>query len=232
MPRPCPRSRTPDAGLLIRVKICGLNNAEGLDAAVEACADWVGYNFFERSPRFVTPAQAAAFSDHVLGGPKRVGLFVNPTDAAIADTLDIFKLDVLQIYAPAGRAMEIRGTFNLPVWRSVHVTTVADLPTDTDEDSFVIEPRPPAGATRPGGNAVNMDWSVLAGWSVPRPWLLAGGLRPGNVVEAIRASGAEAVDVSSGVESAPGVKSPELIREFIRLARLPGAGESGAAPPT
>ena len=222
----------PDAGPLIRVKICGLNDAEGLNAAVEAGADWVGYNFFERSPRFVTPAQAAAFSKHVSGGPKRVGLFVNPTDAAIADTLSTFKLDVLQIYAPAGRAVEIQGMFGLPVWRSVHVTTAADLPTDTGEDGFVIEPRPPAGATRPGGNAVNMDWSVLAGWSAPRPWLLAGGLRPGNVVEAIRASGAGSVDVSSGVESAPGVKSPELIREFIRLARLPDAGESGAAPPT
>lgn len=222
----------PDAGPLIRVKICGLNDAEGLDAAADAGADWVGYNFFERSPRFVTPAQAAAFSDHVVGGPKRVGLFVNPTDAAIADTLDMFKLDVLQIYAPVGRALEIQGMFGLPVWRSVHVTTAADLPTDTGEDGFVIEPRPPAGATRPGGNAVNMDWSVPAGWPAPRPWLLAGGLRPGNVVEAIRASGAGSVDVSSGVESAPGVKSPGLIREFIRLARSLGTGESGVAAST
>jgi len=216
---------------LIKVKICGLNDASGLNAAVAAGADWVGYNFFERSPRFVTPAQAAAFSKPVHGGPKRVGLFVNPTDAAIADTLDIFELDVLQIYAPASRVAEIRRRFGLPVWRAVHVATMADLPPEASEDGFVIEPRPPIGATRPGGNAVSLDWSMLAGWPAPRPWLLAGGLRPDNVGEAIRASGTTAVDVSSGVESAPGVKSPEMICEFIRLARLPDAVESGAAEP-
>lgn len=200
-----------------------MNDADGLDAAVDAGADWVGYNFFEKSPRFVTPSKAAAFAAHVSGGPKRVGLFVNPTDTAIAETLREFGLDVLQIYAPVPRVAQIRARFGIPVWRSVHVTVAGDLPESEGEDGFVVEPRPPAGATRPGGNAVSLDWSILAGWSAPLPWLLAGGLRPDNVAQAIRASGATAVDVSSGVESAPGVKSPDLIREFIRLARLPSA---------
>lgn len=217
----------------MHVKICGLNDAAGLDAAVEAGADWVGFNFFEKSPRYVTPEQVAAFSAHVSGGPKRVGLFVSPTDAAIAETLRVIGLDVLQIYAPVPQIAAIRARFGLPVWRSVHIAGPGDFPDDEGEDGFVVEPRPPAGATRPGGNAVSLDWSVLAGWSAPLPWLLAGGLRPDNVAQAIEASGAEAVDVSSGVELAPGVKSPGLIREFIRRARLPiardGAGSGVAA---
>ncbi len=211
-----------------------MNDAAGLDAAVEARADWIGYNFFEKSPRYVTPEQVATFSAHVSGGPKRVGLFVSPTDTAIAETLRVIGLDVLQIYAPAPRVVEIRERFGIPVWRSVHVTVAGDLPGDEGEDGFVVEPRPPKDATRPGGNAVSLDWSVLAGWSAPLPWMLAGGLRPDNVAQAIRASGTQAVDVSSGVEIAPGVKSPALIREFIRRARLPivpgGAGSGAAAP--
>lgn len=217
---------------MIAVKICGLTDVACVVAAAEAGADWLGFNFFERSPRFLTPAHAAMLSAHMPPGPKRVGLFVDPDDAWIAETLRVVDLDVLQIYAPVARVAEIRERFELPVWRSVAVAERADLPDAGDADGYVIEPRPPAGATRPGGNAVALDWSVLAGWVAPQHWLLAGGLRPDNVAEAIRASGAVAVDVSSGVETAPGVKSPDLIRAFIRRARaprLPALAESASA---
>ncbi len=216
---------------MIGVKICGLNDAAGVEAALAGGAGWIGLNFFDRSPRHVTPAQAASLVSGLPPTPLRVGLFVDPADSALADTLRAVKLDVLQIYAPAARLADIRARFGVPVWRSVHVTVAADLPADAGEDGFVIEPRPPAGATRPGGNAAVMDWSLLAGWRAPKPWLLAGGLRPDNVAAAIAASGATAVDVSSGVESAPGVKSPALIRAFIAAARSSPLAAPAAASP-
>lgn len=205
---------------MIRVKICGLNDATGFDAAVAAGADWVGFVFFPPSPRAVTPAQAAALSARHAGGALRVGLFVDPADADIAAALAEIRLDVLQLYAPPARVAEVRARFGVAVWRAVGVTTVAELPADvTGVDGLVIEPKPPEGATRPGGNAVSLDWTMLAGWRAPAPWLLAGGLAPDNVAAAIVASGATAVDVSSGVERARGVKDPALIRAFIMAAR-------------
>jgi phosphoribosylanthranilate isomerase len=204
----------------VGVKICGLNEPEAFDAAVASGADWIGFNFFPPSPRFVTPGQAAILSARTRGGPRRVGLFVDPTDAALAETLAEIPLDALQIYAAPERASEIRRRFGRNVWHAVGIATAADLPRAADGfDGFIIESKPPKGATRPGGNALAIDWTLTAGWSAPKPWLLAGGLTPANVVEAIRASGATAVDVSSGVERAPGIKDPELIRAFIQAAR-------------
>ena len=167
----------------------------------------------------VTPREAAGLAARVGVGTRTVGLFVDPADDDIAAVLDAVKLDVLQLYAPQGRIDEVRAQFGLPVWRSVPVSAAADLPGTPGADAILVEPRPPPGATRPGGNAVALDWSMLAGWQPGCPWLLAGGLRPDNVAAAIHASGAVAVDVSSGVESARGVKSPDLIRRFIRAAR-------------
>ena len=205
---------------MIRVKICGVNDASAFDTAVEAGADWVGFVFFQRSPRALTPTEAGALSARHQGGPARVGLFVAPTDADVADVLAAVKLDVLQLYADAPRAAALRARFGLPVWRAVGVTDAADLPSEAaGADAFVVEPKPPPGATRPGGNAVALDWSLPAGWRAPAPWLLAGGLTPKNVAAAIRASGAEAVDVSSGVERSRGVKDPALIRAFVAAAR-------------
>jgi phosphoribosylanthranilate isomerase len=213
---------------VIRVKICGVNSQTAFDTAVAARADWVGFVFFPRSPRVVTPAAAAALSARHDGGPARVGLFVAPTDAEIADVLGIVRLDLLQLYVDARRAAEVRARFGLPVVRAVGVTSPADLPTDAGGvDGLVIEPKPPDGATRPGGNALALDWSMLAAWRAPSPWLLAGGLTVDNVAAAISASGATAVDVSSGVESERGVKDPALIRAFVAAAR---AGSDQALP--
>ena len=202
----------------MKVKICGINDAASFDTVIEAGADWVGFVFFPPSPRYITPEAAAALSARAPGGPPRVGLFVNPTAEQIAATLDVIRLDVLQLYGADTGAMRAR--FGLPIWRAVGVDSPADLPTDSHgADRLLIEAKPPPDATRPGGNAVSFDWTLLRGWKSPVPWVLAGGLTPANVAAAIRETGAEAVDVSSGVEKAKGVKDPALIRAFIANAR-------------
>jgi phosphoribosylanthranilate isomerase len=216
---PSSDGRSSDRATDICVKICGINDPIAFDTAIAACADWVGFNFFPPSPRHVTPAEAAALSRRSPGGPPRVGLFVNPTPEAIATTLDVVRLDILQIYgAPDLPGLHAR--FGLPIWQAVGVTTAADLPGTCDgADMLVMEAKPPPGATRPGGNALRFDWSLLRGWTAPVPWILAGGLTVDNVAEAIRATGALAVDVSSGVERTRGIKDPALIRAFIDNAR-------------
>ncbi len=205
---------------MIRVKICGINDPAAFDTAIEAGADWIGFVFFPPSPRFVTPAVAADLSRRLAGGPPRVGLFVQPTLAAIEAVLDHLKLDILQIYGVVDDLPAIRARFGLPVWRACGVSTPADVPDDPHgADGLVLEAKPPAGADRPGGNATAFKWSILKGWQAPVPWLLAGGLTPDNVATAIREAGAAAVDVSSGVERTKGVKDPALIRAFVSAAR-------------
>jgi len=209
---------------MIRVKICGVNSPAAADAAADA--DWAGYVFFARSPRYVSADMAASLAARHPQGPARVGLFVEPSDAEIAAVLAALRLDVLQVYASPARVADLAARFGLPVWRAVGVAAAADLPATAGAASaLLIEARPPAHATRPGGNATALDWSILSGWTPDYPWLLAGGLRPDNVAHAIAASGAVAVDVSSGVEDSPGQKSPALIRAFIAAAR------SAAVPP-
>ncbi len=205
---------------MTKIKICGLNDAAGFDAAVAVGAEYIGLNFFPPSPRYVAPADAAALSARHPGGPLRVGLFVKPEDAEIAAVLAALQLDMLQLYVSAERARDIRARFGLPVWRAVGVTAAADLPDDPEgADGLLIEPKAPADASRPGGNAISMDWSLLDGWRAPCDWMLAGGLTPGNVAAAIRATGAPCVDVASGVERARGVKDPALIAAFAAAAR-------------
>ncbi len=202
------------------VKICGIKDPVAFDTAVEAGADWIGFNFFPPSPRFVTPQAAAELSARMTGGPTRVGLFVEPDDAAIADVLSRVRLDILQIYGAHDRLKVIRQNSGLPIWRAVGVSNASDLPTSgLEADRLLLEAKPPAGADRPGGNATTFDWDVLRGWTAPAPWILAGGLTPDNIATAIRQTGASAVDVSSGVESRKGVKDPALIRAFVAAAK-------------
>jgi phosphoribosylanthranilate isomerase len=211
----------------IQVKICGVNSPAAFDAVVEGAADYLGFVFFERSPRCVTPAQAASLSARHAGGPKRVGLFVGPDAKTVQAVLDRLQLDILQLYGSAVLCRDIQARFALPAWRAIGVAEPAELPGDAQGlAGFVIEAKAPAGATRPGGNATALDWDLLAGWKAPGFWLLGGGLRPDNVACAIRQSAAPAVDVSSGVESAPGEKSPALIRKFI--ASVKNAGQPAA----
>jgi phosphoribosylanthranilate isomerase len=205
---------------VIRVKICGINDSAGFDAAVQAGADWLGFVFFPPSPRYVTAARAAELSARHPGGPPRVGLFVDPAEDAIAAVLAEMRLDILQLYGQIPDIAKLRTRFGLPIWRAVGVETQTDLPTDSrGADCLLLEAKPPPAATRPGGNAVSFDWSAMRGWTAPCPWMLAGGLTPANVAEAIRETGASAVDVSSGVERSKGVKDVALIEAFIANAR-------------
>ncbi len=203
----------------VAVKICGVTDAAALEAASEAGADWIGLVFFPPSPRFLTPEAAACLLAE-RGHPDPVGLFVDPRPDDVARVLDRVPLAALQVYASVSDAALLRARFGLPVWRSLGVSARADLPQAAGEaDRLVLEAKPPGEATRPGGNARRFDWSVLAGWQPPGPWMLAGGLNPANVAEAVRVTRAPAVDVSSGVEHAPGQKNPALVRAFIVAAR-------------
>jgi phosphoribosylanthranilate isomerase len=205
---------------MTRVKICGINDAASFDTVVAEAADYVGFVFFPPSPRYVTPEQAAELSARHKGGPQRVALFVDPTDTAVDAVIAALHPDILQIYTNPDRATEIRTRTGLPVWRAMGVAAQADLPREaTGIDALLIEAKPPKDATRPGGNALSFDWSILRNWQPGFDWVLAGGLNPSNVGAAVRISRAPVVDVSSGVESAPGVKSPDLIRAFIEAAR-------------
>ncbi len=205
----------------MQVKICGINTDAAFDAVVEAGADYLGFVFFPPSPRAVTPAQAASLAARHAGGPVRVGLFVQPDDATIAAALAALPLAALQLHGVnPERERAIRTQFQIPVWRAVGVATQEDLPNSAGAaDLLLLDAKAPKGATRPGGNAATFDWSLLAHWSAPCRWMLAGGLTPDNVAEAIRLTGTTGVDVSSGVESAPGVKDPARIRAFIAAAR-------------
>jgi phosphoribosylanthranilate isomerase len=207
------------------VKICGISTPGALRVAAEAGADFVGFVFFPPSPRAVTPAQAGALSASLEGGPRRVGLFVDPKDELIEAVLATTPLDILQLHgceAP-GRVAEIRATFGLPVMKAIGIATEADL-AQIDAfsgvaDRLLLDAKPPPEATRPGGNAEAFEWRLARLKAIPVPWLLAGGLTPSNVAEAITVSGAPGVDVSSGVEGSRGVKDETLIRDFLRAVR-------------
>ncbi|MBV8592650.1 MAG: phosphoribosylanthranilate isomerase [Acetobacteraceae bacterium] len=204
----------------VKVKICGVNSAPVIEAAAAAGADWIGFVFFPPSPRAVSPALAAELAARADPGPGRVGLFVAPSEDEVAAVLRQVRLDALQIYGPAPTLAQLRARFGLPVWRAVAVGCAGDPPADAGgADRLVLDAKPPADASRPGGNAEPFDWSVLRGWKAPVPWILAGGLTAANVAQAIGVTGAQAVDVSSGVETAPGLKDPKLIRAFIGAAR-------------
>lgn len=204
----------------VGVKICGLTEERGLDACLEYGADWIGLNFFAKSPRYVTPMRAAELARRTSGtGSVCVGLFVEPTDAEVTEVLDAVPLDVLQLYTSPEKAVALARTFGKEVWLSCPVSSRADLPAQCDVQRLVIESRAPKDASRPGGNGLTLPWDVTAGWKAPAPWILAGGLTPENVAQAVRMSDAPAVDVASGVESAPGIKDPAAVKRFIERAR-------------
>jgi phosphoribosylanthranilate isomerase len=209
----------------VLVKICGIKDLAALDAARQAGADMVGFVFFPPSPRAVTAIQAGELARSYGLGPKRVGLFVAPDDAMLAATLAEVPLDILQLqgHETPARAGDIRARFGKPVMKALGIASKEDLarlPDYADQvDYFLLDARPPPGSALPGGNALAFDWALMKGEKPPRPWLLAGGLTPANVVQAITTSGAPGVDVSSGVERARGVKDPAAIAAFIAAAK-------------
>lgn len=208
-----------------RVKICGLRDAVMLDAAVQAGAAYVGLVFFEKSPRNVTLAQAAALAAMVPAGVAKVALVVDADDAQLDALLAQVPVDILQLHGaetPA-RVTAVKARYGLPVMKAVGVAGPDDLAAldayAQVADQLLVDAKPPKGADLPGGNGLAFDWRLIAGRRWPVPWMLAGGLTPANVAQAVELTGARQVDVSSGVESAPGVKDAELIAAFCAALR-------------
>jgi len=209
----------------LTVKICGLSTEETLDAALAAGADMVGFVFFPRSPRFVTTEVAARLADRARGRAEIAALAVDMDDAELGAVIDAVAPDWLQLHGreTAERVADIRRRFKRRTMKAIGVGAAADLAAAESyaavADMLLIDAKPPKDATRPGGNGQTFDWRIVRGFAPAVPYLLSGGLTPANVAEAIRITGATGVDVSSGVESAPGRKDPALIRAFIANAR-------------
>ena len=207
-----------------RTKICGLTTPETVIAAAEAGAAYVGFVFFGKSPRNVTIPEAAALSRAVPPGVAKVALVVDAQDAFLQELTDAVGLDMLQLHGgeSVARVADVRQRFGLPVMKAVGVADESDLEAvqayGAVADQLLIDAKPPSGADLPGGNGLSFDWRLIAGRRIACPWMLAGGLTPQNVAEAIALTGARQVDVSSGVESAPGVKDIAAIRAFIEAA--------------
>ena len=210
----------------IRVKICGMKTRADMEAAASAGAAYVGLNFFAKSARSVSIAQAAALASEAPVGLAKVGLVVNPTDSDLDAITGSVPLDMIQLHGQESveRVAEIKSRYGLPVMKVIGVAEAADLaPIDLYAqvaDQIMIDAKAPKGAKLPGGNGVAFDWQLLAGkkyWQAP--WMLAGGLTPENVAEAIRKTGARQVDVASGVETAPAQKDADLMRAFVEAAQ-------------
>lgn len=207
----------------IRVKICGLRTAEDVAFAADAGASYVGLVFYPRSPRFLTVDAAREAALGAPAGVAKVGLVVNASDADLDAILARVPLDMLQLQGqetPA-RVAEVRVRYGLPVMKAFGIGDLADLAQIGGfagvADQVLVDAKPPRDGL-PGGNGTSFDWGLIAGYRWPLPWLLAGGLTETTVAEAIRLTGATQVDVSSGVESAPGVKDRGRIAGFIRAA--------------
>ena len=207
-----------------RVKICGLSTPESLNAAVSAGAAYVGFVFFEKSPRNISIDTARELAIEVPLGVGKVALTVNATDADLQAITDAVPLDFLQLHGSETpeRVAEVKSRFGLPVMKAIGIADAPDLD-KIDQyvgvaDQLLIDAKPPKHSDIPGGNGISFDWRLIAGRRWPIPWMLAGGLTPENVAEAIALTGANQVDVSSGVESAPGIKDPKAIERFLKAA--------------
>ena len=192
-----------------RVKICGLSDQAGIEGAVAAGANYVGLVFFPKSPRNVSIAEAAALAQFVPVGVAKVGLFVNPDNAQLDETLADVPLDIIQLHGSESpeRVAEVRARYGLPVMKAVGIADASDLPAldvyAQVADQLLVDTKAPANTDRPGGNGEAFDWTLIAKRRWPVPWMLAGGLTKDNVAQAIAATGAQQIDLSSGVETAP-----------------------------
>lgn len=208
----------------IRVKICGLRTQADVAAVAKAGAAYAGFVFFPKSPRHLTIPEAKALALAVPLGLAKVALIVNADDAAIEAILAEVPIDILQLHGAESpeRVAEVRDRFGLPVMKAVGLSGEADLAAVMDyalvADQLLVDAKPGSGTDLPGGNGLAFDWRLLVGRRWLRPWMLAGGLGPHNVAEAIRLTGVLQVDVSSGVESEPGVKDAGLIAAFVAAA--------------
>jgi len=216
------------------VKICGLSTRPTLAAAVGAGADMVGFVFFPPSPRNLGLAAARTLGERVKGRARKVALTVDANDETLGDIVAALRPDMLQLHGKETpeRVVTVRSRFGLPVMKALPIAERADLSPIREyanvADWLLFDARAPQDATRPGGLGQPFDWTLLAGIDPGIPFMLSGGLNADNVIEALRITRAPGVDVSSGVERAPGEKDPDKIRAFIRAARAADAGLSVA----
>jgi phosphoribosylanthranilate isomerase len=214
----------------VRVKICGLTTHADVAAVAAAGAAYAGFNFFPKSPRFVTPGTAKALALAAPEGLCKVALVVDADNAALDAIVAGVPLDMLQLHGhetPA-RVAEVKARYGLPVMKVIGVAAAADIDPLLDyslvADQILIDAKAPKDAVLPGGNGLTFDWRLLVGRKWLKPWMLAGGLTADNVAEAVRLTGARQVDVASGVESAPGVKDAARIAAFVEAAQTVKAG--------
>lgn len=207
------------------IKICGVTTRDALDATIRAQATHVGFNFFPPSPRFLKLDYAPALAEQAGGRLTRVGVFVDADDAFMADAVAAARLDAIQLHGkedPA-RVAALRARFGKPVWKVISVAGPSDVAKAdayaTAADFLLFDAKTPKGAALPGGLGLAFDWTLLRSYNGPLGWGLAGGLSPENVAEAVRGTDAALIDVSSGVESSPGVKDADRIRTFCFNAR-------------
>ncbi|WP_299968180.1 phosphoribosylanthranilate isomerase [uncultured Roseobacter sp.] len=206
------------------VKICGLRTRADLDAAAAAGAAYAGFVFFEKSPRHLSLEAARELAVAAPPGLAKVALTVDADNGFLDALTDQVPLDMLQLHGAEtpGRVEEVKARYGLPVMKAVGVADTADLALLERyfgaADQILVDAKPPREAPLPGGNGLSFDWRLIAGRRWPVPWMLAGGLTPDNVGEAIAMTAARQVDVSSGVESAPGQKDAELMRAFVSAA--------------
>ena len=206
------------------IKICGISTPTSLEAAIRSRAAHIGLVFFSKSPRAVTPAEAALLSERAEGRIARVGLFVDADDTLLGEAVTAARLDALQLHGEetAERAAQLRARFGIPVWKALPVASVRDVERASAYadavDVVLFDAKTPKG-TLPGGMGLSFDWSLVANWKGPVAWGLAGGLDPSNVADAIRQTGTSLVDTSSGVESTPGVKDESRIAAFCAAVR-------------
>ncbi|MEM6781190.1 MAG: phosphoribosylanthranilate isomerase [Pseudomonadota bacterium] len=207
------------------VKICGINEPESMTAAIEGGARFVGLVFYPKSPRYVDIEVAGYLGRYVPTGVRSVGLFVNPTDEELERTVSGVQLDIIQLHGSEspGRIAEIKQKFGLQVIKSMPIANKEDLESvpgfEVAADYLMFDARPAPEDELPGGNGLPFDWTILEGFSSSRPWFLAGGLTAENVKEAIDLLGPDIVDVSSGVEDEPGVKSINKIKAFLEAVK-------------
>ena len=209
----------------IDVKICGINSAEALDAAVKGGASMLGFVFFPPSPRCVTPDEARALMALVPAGVKKVALMVNPDDYDVGAVCRKLPIDILQLHGGEDlpRIADIQASIGLPIMKAVGISGPDDIKKAHEYESIcdriLLDAKPPKDAKLPGGNALSFDWTLIRGETWVKSWMLAGGLSLENLGEAVKISGAHAVDVSSGVEDQPGHKSVQKIQDFLKLAQ-------------
>jgi len=206
------------------IKICGLSTTKTIDAAIEGGATHMGFIFFEKSPRYVGLDQAAKLSAYAGNRISKVAVSVNADDAYLDQIVAAVKPDLLQLHGSESinRVAEVKSRHGLPVIKVFSVSSEKDLeqakPYIGIADHFMFDAKPPKGTNLPGGNGVAFDWEIMDHWPADVPYILSGGLRLDNIIDAIAHSGAMGIDLSSGVESDPGVKDINLIREFLRIA--------------